>query len=329
MSETLRRMRHQSLSEGKFRKTPKPNDAVIICVSSRALFDMREGREIQDTKGLDSYIKYMVDNEDKPLSPGPAFGFVQALENVNLQLLKIDENEKNLFDVVLMSSNHAQCTVRFLNSIRHHGLNIERICTTAGRPVTGYLNAYSTNLYLSADGQKVREAIEMGIPAASLMPSTISQEMDELRIAFDGDAVLFSDEAEVIAKKDGLHAFFQNETEKEQIPLEKGPLIQFAFILGKMQKKFREAGVYCPIRTYLVTARSAASSGGRAMKTLRTWGLEIDEAFFMAGAPKGPLLHEIKPHLFFDDQVANVQSGLEFGLPAAHVPWGVANQKNE
>lgn len=111
----------------------------------------------------------------------------------------------------------------------------------------------------------------MGIPAASLMPSTISQEMDELRIAFDGDAVLFSDEAEVIAKKDGkiqaififhtskitlgLHAFFQNETEKEQIPLEKGPLIQFAFILGKMQKKFREAGVYCPIRTYLVTAR--------------------------------------------------------------------------
>ena len=136
---------------------------------------MREGREIQDTKGLDSYIKYMVDNEDKPLSPGPAFGFVQALEHVNLQLLKIDENEKNLFDVVLMSSNHAQCTVRFLNSIRHHGLNIERICTTAGRPVTGYLNAYSTKLYLSADGAKVREAIEMGIPAASLMPSTISQ----------------------------------------------------------------------------------------------------------------------------------------------------------
>merc|ERR1712212_888614 len=239
----------------------------------------------------------MVDNEDKPLAPGPAFGFVRALENVNLQLLKINEDEKNLFDVVLMSSNHAQCTVRFLNSIRHHGLNIERICTTAGRPVTGYLQAYSTNLYLSADGEKVKEATEQGIPAATLMPNTISSEMDELRVAFDGDAVLFSDEADVIAK---------------------------------MQKKFRDDGGHCPIRTYLVTARSAASAGGRAMKTLRTWGLEIDEAFFMAGAPKGPLLREIKPHIFFDDQVANVQSGLEFGLPAAHVPWGVANEaKNE
>jgi len=317
------------LVKNKFRKTPKPHDAVIICVSSRALFDMQEGRKIQDTQGLDAYIKYMVDNEDKPLAPGPAFGFVQALENVNLQLLKINEEEKNLFDVVLMSSNHAQCTVRFLNSIRHHGLNIERICTTAGRPVTGYLQAYSTNLYLSADGEKVKEATEQGIPAATLMPNTISHEMDELRVAFDGDAVLFSDEAEVIAKTEGLHAFFQSETAKEHIPLEKGPLIQFAFVLGKMQKKFRDAGGHCPIRTYLVTARSAASAGGRAMKTLRTWGLEIDEAFFMAGAPKGPLLREIKPHIFFDDQVANVQSGLEFGLPAAHVPWGVANESKE
>jgi len=103
-----------------------------------------------------------------------------------------------------MSSNHAQCTVRFLNSIRHHGLNIERICTTAGRPVTGYLQAYSTNLYLSADGEKVKEAIDQGIAAAALMPNTISQEMEELRVAFDGDAVLFSDEAEVLAKKEGL-----------------------------------------------------------------------------------------------------------------------------
>jgi len=322
-------MSGKTLVKNKFRKTPKPHDAVIICVSSRALFDMQEGRKIQDTQGLDAYIKYMVDNEDKPLAPGPAFGFVQALENVNLQLLKINEEEKNLFDVVLMSSNHAQCTVRFLNSIRHHGLNIERICTTAGRPVTGYLQAYSTNLYLSADGEKVKAATEMGIPAATLMPNTISQEMDELRVAFDGDAVLFSDEAEVIAKTEGLHAFFQSETAKEHIPLEKGPLIQFAFVLGKMQQKFRDDGGHCPIRTYLVTARSAASAGGRAMKTLRTWGLEIDEAFFMAGAPKGPLLREIKPHIFFDDQVANVQSGLEFGLPAAHVPWGVANETKE
>lgn len=271
----------------------------------------------------------MIENENTPLTQGPAFGFVQAIETVNCALLEINPEEKNLFDVVLMTNNHAQCAVRYLNTIRHHKLNIERICFTAGRTVTEYLTAYSTNLYLSTDHGKVKEALDSGIPAATLLPSTTSQELDELRVAFDGDAVLFSDEAEIVAKAEGLHRFFENETEKEEIPLEKGPLIQFAWVLGKMQKKFRLQNVHCPIRTYLVTARSAASSGARAMKTLRTWGLEIDEAFFMAGAPKGPILDKIKPHLFFDDQVDNIASGREYGLPAAHVPWGVANRVTE
>jgi len=310
----------------KLRKTPKPLDAVIICVSSRALFDMREGNEIREKNGLEAYIKDMIENENVPLNPGAAFDFIKAVENVNLALLDINPDENNLFDVVLMTNNHAQCAVRYLNTIRHHKLNIERICMTAGRTIVEYLEAYSTNLYLSTDNDKVKEALSMGIPAATLPPATKHEEHDELRVAFDGDAVLFSDESEIVAKAEGLHRFFENETEKEEIPLEKGPLIQFAWILGKMQKKFRDKNVKCPIRTYLVTARSAASAGGRAMKTLRSWGLDIDEAFFMAGAPKGPLLDKIKPHLFFDDQVANVESGREYGLPAAHVPWGVANK---
>jgi len=323
-------VRTTSVSEDgtvKLRKTPKPHDAVIICVSSRALFDMREGNALREKEGLEKYINWMVENENKPLNPGAAFGFIQAIENVNLALLELNPEEKNLFDVVLMTNHHAQSAVRFLNTIRHHKLNIERICMTAGRTVTEYLEAYSTNLYLSTDQDKVEEALNIGIPAATLPPCTTSDEMDELRIAFDGDAVLFSDEAEIVAKAEGLHRFFENETEKEEIPLEKGPLIQFAWVLGKMQKKFRDKNRHCPIRTYLVTARSAASAGGRAMKTLRSWGMDIDEAFFMAGAPKGPLLDKIKPHLFFDDQVANVESGREYGLPAAHVPWGVANKK--
>lgn len=309
------------------RKTPKPKDACIICVSSRALFDLREGRTIMEDQGLEQYIKHMVDSENTPLAPGPAFAFVQAIEAVNLALLEINPEEKNLFDVVLMSENHAQCGVRYLNSIRHHGLNIERVCLTAGRPVTSYLSAYGTHLYLSTDHEKVKDALKVGVPAATLPPYSKSiEENDELRVAFDGDAVLFSDEAEAVAKREGLFRFFDHETENEDIPLQKGPLIQFAWILGQMQKKFRQVQTECPIRTYLVTARSAASAGSRAMKTLRSWGLDIDEAHFMAGAPKGPLLDKIKPHLFFDDQVDNIKSSTEYGLPAAHVPWGVANE---
>uniref|UniRef100_A0A8C7XU60 5'-nucleotidase, cytosolic IAa n=1 Tax=Oryzias sinensis TaxID=183150 RepID=A0A8C7XU60_9TELE len=207
-------------------------------------------------------------------------------------------------------------------------LFIERFCMTGGSSPIGYLKAWQTNLYLSADAEKVREALSEGIAAATMFMSdkmtTVSE--SQLRVAFDGDAVLFSDESERIFKAHGLDKFFEHERENEDILLDHGPFKGFLEALAKLQKKFYAKGqrLNCPIRTYLVTARSAASSGIRALKTLRAWGLEVDEALFLAGAPKGPMLEKIRPHIFFDDQMFHVEGAAEMGTVAAHVPYGVA-----
>ena len=308
---------------------PKPNTAIIIAISSRALFDLRDERKVYEEKGLKAYIDHMISIENKPLKRGSAFSFVQAIERINLKLLELDPKENQLFDIVLMSNNSAQVGVALINSINHYQLTIERFCLTAGNSVVGYLKAYCTDLYLSADACNVIDALQQGIAAATLFsPPKEEEETNkcQLRIAFDGDAVLFSDEAEIIAKKHGLDKFFEYEHQKLDQPLDMGPLLKFAKTLGEIKKKFHENGIVedCPIRTYLVTARSAASSGLRALKTLRVWGLDIDEALFLAGAPKGPILEKIRPHLFFDDQQKNVDSGLEHGVQSAHVPYGVA-----
>jgi len=228
-----------------------------------------------------------------------------------------------------MSNHSAECGISLINSINYHKLTIERICLTAGNDVVGYLDAYKTDLYLSTNENTVMKALDEGIASATLQSSNsneINNPSDEvLRIAFDGDAVLFSDEAEQIAQASGLENFFQNEENKACEPLARGPLKKFAMILGEVKKRFSDAGIEeSPIRTYLVTARSAASAGIRALKTLRSWGLNVDEALFLAGAPKGPILKKINPHLFFDDQLRNIDNSLKHGINAAHVPYGVS-----
>uniref|UniRef100_A0A8C3D922 Uncharacterized protein n=1 Tax=Corvus moneduloides TaxID=1196302 RepID=A0A8C3D922_CORMO len=210
------------------------------------------------------------------------------------------------------------------------GLTIERFCMTGGESPIGYLTAYLTNLYLSADSEKVQEAIEAGIASATMFTANkdVAYSDTQLRVAFDGDAVIFSDESEQIVKEHGLDRFFEHEQLNENKPLAQGPLKGFLEDLGKLQKKFyaKNERLNCPIRTYLVTARSAASSGARVLKTLRSWGLEIDEALFLAGAPKGPVLVKIRPHIFFDDQMFHIEGAQKLGTIAAHVPYGVAQK---
>jgi len=312
---------------------PKPQYAVMIAVSARALFDLREPSHVFETKGAKAYEEYMVANENKPLPKGVAFSFVLAMHKVNLKLLKLNPKERCLFDTVLITNNPASVGVPFLNSINFYGLNIERACFTGGSSaaVGGYLEAYNTDLYLSTDAAETTLAINKGIAAATVF-SDIDEvhisDTDTLRIAFDGDAVLFSDEAEVIAKKFGLQKFFENEAIKADVSLDHGPLKRFAMILGNIKKKFE--GHECPIRIYLITARGASTSGLRVLKTLREWGIEVDEALFLAGAPKGPLLQKIKPHLFFDDSESNIESGLTHGVyTSAHVPYGISQVMKE
>eukprot|EP00076_Gallus_gallus_P011288 XP_004947937.1 cytosolic 5'-nucleotidase 1A isoform X4 [Gallus gallus] len=309
---------------------PKPENAITIAVSSRALFRMEEEQKIYNEQGVEAYVKYQLDHENEPFLPGAAFPFVKALEAVNTQLRELYPDSEELFDIVLMTNNHAQVGVRLINSINHYDLFIERFCMTGGNSPIGYLKAYHTNLYLSSDAEKVSGAIEEGIAAATIFSPSKDLEVSEkqLRVAFDGDAVLFSDESEQIVKAHGLDMFFEHEKAHENNPLAQGPLKGFLEALGKLQKKFYSKGLRmeCPIRTYLVTARSAASSGARALKTLRSWGLETDEALFLAGAPKGPLLKKIRPHIFFDDQMFHVEGAKEMGTVAAHVPYGVAQK---
>ncbi|XP_058538575.1 cytosolic 5'-nucleotidase 1B isoform X1 [Neofelis nebulosa] len=311
-------------------RPPKPKHAITIAVSSRALFNMVDGRKIFEEEGLEKYMEYQLTNENVILTPGPAFRFVKALQHVNARLRELYPNEQDLFDIVLMTNNHAQVGVRLINSVNHYGLLIDRFCLTGGKSPIGYLKAYLTNLYLSADSEKVQEAIQEGIASATMFDGAKDMAYcdTQLRVAFDGDAVLFSDESEHITKEHGLDKFFQHEALFENKPLAQGPLKGFLEDLGRLQKKFyaKDERLLCPIRTYLVTARSAASSGARVLKTLRRWGLEIDEALFLAGAPKGPILVKIRPHIFFDDHMFHIEGAQKFGTITAHVPYGI-NQK--
>ncbi|XP_005803201.1 cytosolic 5'-nucleotidase 1A-like [Xiphophorus maculatus] len=317
----------------KVPRPPKPQYAVTIAVSSRTLFNMVAERKIFEDEGVEKYVAFQVEHENDPLTTGPAFPFVKALMNVNTRLRNLYPDSEELFDIVLMTNNHAQVGVRLINSINHYGLTIERFCMTGGKSPIGYLKAYMTNLYLSTTPEKVTEAIEAGIAAATMF--TPKQESDlsdtQLRVAFDGDAVLFSDESEIIVKKHGLDTFFEHEKQFENKPLAQGPLKCFLEALGKLQRKFyaKNERLNCPIRTFLVTARSAASSGARVLKTLRSWGLEIDEALFLAGAPKGPLLQKIRPHIFFDDQMFHIEGANELGTISAHVPYGIGQKYNK
>ncbi|XP_052601888.1 cytosolic 5'-nucleotidase 1B isoform X10 [Peromyscus californicus insignis] len=329
-------LRRQQIEEDEIDEaywaSPKPKHAITIAVSSRALFNMVDDRKIYEEEGLEKYMEYQLTNENVILTPGPAFRFVKALQHVNARLRDLYPEEQDLFDIVLMTNNHAQVGVRLINSVNHYGLLIDRFCLTGGKSPIGYLKAYLTNLYLSADSEKVQEAIKEGIASATMFAGAKDMAYcdTQLRVAFDGDAVLFSDESEHIAKDHGLDKFFQHETLFENKPLAQGPLKSFLEDLGKLQKKFyaKDERLLCPIRTYLVTARSAASSGARVLKTLRRWGLEIDEALFLAGAPKGPILVKIRPHIFFDDQMFHIESAQKFGTITAHVPYGIAQKRN-
>ncbi|XP_037248246.1 cytosolic 5'-nucleotidase 1B [Falco biarmicus] len=311
-------------------RPPNPQHAITVAVSSRALFDLVEEQRIYEEQGLEKYLEYQQDNENVTLKPGPAFYLVKALEHVNARLLELYPDDEERFDIVLMTSNHAQVGVRLINSINHYGLTIERFCMTGGESPIGYLTVYLTNLYLAADSEKVQEAVEAGIASATMFTANkdVAYSDTQLRVAFDGDAVLFSDESEQIVKEEGLDTFFEHEQLNENKPLAQGPLKGFLEDLGKLQKKFyaKNEQLNCPIRTFLVTARSAASSRARVLNTLRSWGLEIDETLFLEGAPKGPVLVKIRPHIFFDDQMFHIEGAQKLGTIAAHVPYGVAQK---
>ena len=288
---------------------------LVVVISSRALFDLDESHRIFEQGGEDAYSRHQIEKEDELLAPGVAFPLAK-------KLLALNGPEAARVEVILISRNSADTGLRIFNSIRHHGLDITRAAFTRGESPYRYIGAFGAHLFLSADAGDVRKALEAGIAAATILPSATGQNTDgQLRIAFDGDAVLFSDESERIYAADGLDAFNRNEAEAKDQPLSGGPFRPFLAALHEIQSCYPANA--SPIRTALVTARGAPAHE-RVIRTLRSWGIRIDEALFLGGRDKGEFLKAFGADSFFDDQTRHCESAANH-VAAGHVPFGVKN----
>lgn len=295
----------------------KLNGKLIVAISSRALFDLDESHHVYETHGIDAYLKYQVDNENNLLNPGVAYHLVKKL-----LALKDPQTHENLVEVILLSRNSADTGLRIFNSIQHHQLNITRAAFTNGASTYHYVTAFNTQLFLSANPDDVMHALNQGCAAATILNAHSGvNSSHQLRIAFDGDAVIFSDEAEKIYQANGLAAFAENELAAAQKPLEGGPFKGFLAALHKIQTKFLPED--CPIRTALVTARSAPAHE-RVIRTLRAWNIRIDEAFFLGGLDKGEILRAFGADFYFDDQPVHCANASEH-VATGHVPHGIIN----
>jgi 5'-nucleotidase len=290
------------------------NDFLVIGISSRALFDLAVEHRIFAEHGLEAYARYQLENEDQPLRPGSGFPLTRAILNLNT----IVPGERKT-EVVVMSRNSAETGLRIFNSIRHHGLDITRAALAGGESLAPYLEAYGVDLFLSADESDVQAAIDSGVAAARIYDPPEGQDVvpDQIRIAFDGDAVLFSDESERIYQEQGLEAFLAHEEANARNPMAEGPFAKLLKTLSFLQ--FEVPLPKPPIRTALITARNSPAHE-RAIRTLRAWRVRVDEAHFLGGAPKYPVLRAFRPHIYFDDQDVHLVDAAR-SMPVARVPY--------
>jgi 5'-nucleotidase len=295
-----------------------PNDQLVVAISSRALFDLTESHALFEAQGLEAYRAYQIAHENDVLAPGVAFPVVRKLLALNRP-----EPDAPYVEVVLLSRNSGDTGLRIFNSIQHYGLAITRAAFTSGEATSEYIAPFGVDLFLSANAENVARALTSGVAAATLLPSqSHGAHPGQLRIAFDGDAVIFGDESERVSQEQGLDAFHRNETEHWNEPLSGGPFKNFLAALHRLQEAFPPED--SPIRTALVTARSAPAHK-RVILTLRKWGVRIDEALFLGGRDKGPFLEAFGADLFFDDSPINVESARKH-VATGHVPHGVANR---
>lgn len=298
----------------------KPQEKLVVAISSRALFNLDESHAVFENEGVEAYCRYQVEREEIPLDPGVAFSLVKKL----LALNERDPANPRV-EVILLSRNNADTGLRIFNSIKHHNLNISRAAFTRGESTHPYISAFGAQLFLSAEPADVRKALDAGFAAATILPSAVAPVADEyssqLRIAFDGDAVLFSDESERIYKQDGLDAFQDNEAASAKEPLPGGPFKNFLALLHQIQLDY--PADTSPIRTALITARGAPAHE-RVIRTLRAWNIRIDEALFLGGMDKGEFLKAFGADIFFDDQQKHCESARQH-VATGHVPHGVAN----
>lgn len=292
---------------------------LVVAISSRAIFDLSEAHAVWMESGDEvAYRRHQVERENQTLAPGVAFNLAKKLLALN------DDPDAPRVEIVLLSKNSADTGLRVFNSIRDHGLDIQRAAFTRGLNPFRYASAFGACLFLSADPVDVREAIDSGLAAATILTTSLQDKQSmhpELRIAFDGDSVLFSDESEQIYQRDGLAAFNRNERDTADTPMAPGPFASFLRALHAIQAAV-PAGAPL-VRIALVTARGAPSHE-RVVKTLRSWDVRVDESLFLGGREKGPFLAAFGADIFFDDQAKHCESAARH-VTTGHVPFGIKN----
>lgn len=286
---------------------------LVIGVSARALFDMDEANAVFERDGRAAYLQYQQERARVPLDPGAAFPLVSRLLDLN------KGRKDKIIEVVILSGLHPSAGVRIMNTLDHYSLDIGKAAFTGGGDICPYLDAFSVDLFLSQSREDVQEAVNQGHAAALMYepPKNFCGEEGAIRIAFDGDAVLFSPESELIYKREGLEGFLKHEKDNSDVPMKDGPLARFLRLLHGVQASFPEGQK--PFRISLVTMRDR-DARARAINTLSYWGVEVDEAYFLGGVRKEKIVAVLKPHIFFDDQEVHLKDSSRIA-PAAQVPY--------
>jgi len=303
-------------------------EKLVIGVASSALFDLSESHQVYLEHGPDEYRAYQERQRDVVLARGVAFPFIRRFLSINKCF-----PQQAPVEVVLFSRNSPETGLRVMRSIAHYGLDISRAVFMTGKSPYPYLPAFNAALFLSANEEDVKSAIDVDYPAGLVLPSRIADEEDdiELRVAFDFDGVLADDESETVYKRDGLGEFHAHETLHVARPHQPGPLAGMFRKLAMLQQLEKAAERGDPdyrriVRIAIITARSAPAHE-RVVTTLGSWGVSADETFFLGGMDKSRVLSVFKPHIFFDDQLAHLDSGPGATIPMVHVPFGIANRR--
>ena len=295
-----------------------------IAVTTRALFRLEDEDKIYREQGRAIYEAYQIEKETETIEKGAAFTLIQALLSVN-EIEKL----KDRVEVILVTRNNANSGIRVFNSIDTYGLAITRGVFTGGGELTPYLSALDVDLFLTANPNDAQAAIDAGIPAATLftekIPEYDTKKSSQIRIAFDGDAVLFAEDSELIYKTHGLEGFKENEVKNADVPMKEGPFAKFLKVIADLQLALGDEQTF--IRTALVTARNAPSHE-RVIKTLREWGVRIDEIFFLGGISKNPILQAFGAQIFFDDQKAYTEPASSI-VPSGTVPYTSDSELNQ
>lgn len=294
------------------------SDKLVVAISSRALFDLEHENQIFEQQGIESYTRYQIEHENTVLPKGTAFPLIEALLSLN------EKFEEPIVEVIILSSNSPETGLRVFNSIAEYGLTIVRAAFTGGEAKHPYLDAFNIDLFLSRNEKEVQDAIDQGVAAVLVydVPREYHPNQKEIRIAFDADAVVFSDESELIYKQKGLAAFYENENANAENAMNEGPFAKLLKTLSKIKEKDDTL-----LKIAIVTARNSPAHK-RVILTLREWGCKVDEMFFLGGVAKDKVLKAFNAHIFFDDQDYHVAPASQL-IPSGRVPYKSDSMLNQ